>query len=103
MPEHNPELGPLTYPRTFVDWCDLVRQGSVVRRGLKFAVVVGAVLITINHGDAIVAGELTRTNYVKMVLTVIVPYVVSVLSSVGTMIEGRPREPRPQSEAAETI
>jgi hypothetical protein len=56
-------------------------------RGLKFSVVVGTVLIGINHGDAILAGELTRTNYLKMGLTVVVPYLVSVFSSVGAMIE----------------
>lgn len=75
---------------TFMVWCGLACRGSVIRRGLKFAVVVGTVLIAINHGDAIVAGELTRTNYLKMALTVVVPYVVSVLSSVGAMVdEGR--------------
>jgi len=59
----------------------------VVRRGLKFAVVVGAILIAINHSDAIIRGELQTSNYLKMGLTVIVPYVVSVLSSVGAMLE----------------
>jgi hypothetical protein len=80
------------YPGSLRDWVRLARHGSVVRRGLKFAVVVGSILIAINHGDAILAGELTRTNYVKMALTVVVPYVVSVLSSLGAMAEaGRRR------------
>ena len=69
------------------EWCGLACQASVVRRGLKFAVVVGAVLIAINHGDAIIRGELRPSNYLKIGLTVLVPYVVSVLSSVGTMLE----------------
>ena len=56
-------------------------------RGLKFAVVVGTVLIAINHGDAILAGELTGKHYLKMALTVLVPYVVSVFSSCGALIE----------------
>ena len=43
---------------SFREWCGLACQRSVVRRGLKFAVVVGAILIAINHGDAIMAGEL---------------------------------------------
>jgi len=47
--------------------------------------VVGSILIAINHGDAIVSGELTRTNYLRMAMTVFVPYVVSVLSSVSAM------------------
>jgi len=59
----------------------------VVLRGLKFAVVVGPILIAINHGDAIVAGALSRTNYIKMGVTMFVPYTVSVVSSVAAMIE----------------
>jgi hypothetical protein len=51
---------------------------------------VGSILIAINHGDAILSGELTRTNYLKMALTVVVPYVVSVLSSVGAMVHEAP-------------
>ncbi len=54
----------------------------VVRRALAFAVVVGAVLIGINHGDAILAGDVDATRLFKMGLTVVVPYVVSTWSSV---------------------
>jgi hypothetical protein len=56
---------------------------SVVRRALGYAVVVGAVLIAINHGDALVRGEWSGTRWLKMGLTVLVPYCVSTLSSVG--------------------
>ena len=87
MPEQDPTGLPEAYPGTWREWYVLASRGSVVRRGLKFAVVVGTILIGINHGDAIMAGELTRTNYVKMGLTVIAPYLVSVFSSVGTMVE----------------
>jgi hypothetical protein len=57
----------------------------VVRRALGYAVVVGIVLITINHGDAILAGELTGTRLAKMGLTAMVPYAVSTLSSVSAL------------------
>jgi hypothetical protein len=86
MPEKSVE-GTATYPRDWREWCLLACRGSVVRRGLKFAIVVGAILIAINHGDAILSGKLSRTNYVKMGLTVIVPYMVSVFSSVGALAE----------------
>jgi hypothetical protein len=88
MPDAVSHEDRVRYPRTFMEWCALVCRWSVVRRGLKFALVVGAVLIAINHGDAIVSGQLTRSSYLKMSLTVVVPYVVSVLSSVGAMLEG---------------
>lgn len=89
MPEEKTDAPPATYPATLREWCELACTGSVVRRGLKFAVVVGAILIVINHGDAILSGHLSASTYVKMGLTVIVPYMVSVFSSVGAMIEAR--------------
>ena len=67
------------------DWLETATSGPVVRRALFYAVVVGAVLITINHGDAILRGELDRVRLLKMTLTVFVPYTVSTLSSVQAM------------------
>jgi len=58
---------------------------TVVRRGLGYAVVVGTILIAINHGDALLRGEVTAGRLWRMGLTVVVPYVVSTLSSVGAM------------------
>jgi len=58
---------------------------SVVRRALGYSVVVGAILISINHGDAIVAGTLDSGRFFKMALTMLVPYCVSTLSSVGAL------------------
>jgi hypothetical protein len=69
------------------DWMRLAMRPSVVKRALKYAVIVGLVLISINHGDAILRGELTRERLLKMALTVVVPYVVSTLSSVGALRE----------------
>ena len=66
-------------------WLTLATQPSVVRRALAYALIVGAVLIGINHGDAILAGEVDPTRALKMGLTVLVPYAVSTLSSVGAM------------------
>ncbi len=69
------------------EWFHLAIQRSVVRRALSYAVVVGAILIGINHGDALLKGELTRSRLFKMALTVLVPYTVSTLSSVGAIRE----------------
>jgi hypothetical protein len=65
----------------------LALESSVVKRASKYAVVVGLILIAINHGDAILRGDLTRGRLFKMALTVVVPYVVSTLSSVGALRE----------------
>ncbi len=67
------------------EWFDLATSGSVVRRALAYAVIVGAVLIGINHGDAILLGDVEAGRYLKMGLTVLVPYTVSTLSSVQAL------------------
>jgi cation transporter-like permease len=71
------------------EWFRLAFQFSVVKRALKYAVVVGLILIAINHGAAILSGRVTRGGVIQMVLTVMVPYVVSTLSSVGAMLDAR--------------
>jgi hypothetical protein len=46
---------------------------------------VGGILVAINHGDAILHGEIDRVRWVKMFLTPVVPYLVSTLSSVSAI------------------
>ena len=70
---------------TFLAWCRLFCSRPVVLRALKYAVAVGAILVAINHGDAILRGDLTRGRLLKIALTILVPYCVSALSSVGTI------------------
>ena len=67
-------------------WLAVARERAVVLRACKFALVVGTVLIAINHGDALLHGELDTRRLLKMGLTVLVPYVVSTLSSVGATL-----------------
>jgi hypothetical protein len=58
---------------------------DVVRRALGYAVVVGAILIAINHGDALLRGDVDAVRGAKMGLTVLVPYLVSTLSSIQAL------------------
>ena len=67
------------------DWIRLAVSGPVVLRALKYAVVVGAILIAINHWDALLKGDVSGGRLAKMALTVCVPYLVSTLSSVAAM------------------
>jgi hypothetical protein len=57
------------------------------------------VLIAINHGDAILRGDVDRDRLLRIALTVAVPYIVSTSSSVGAIRERhestREREGRP--------
>lgn len=85
-------------PTANASWLHLATRPSVVRRGVMYALIVGAILITINHGDAILRGQVTTGRVLKMGLTVIVPYVVSTLSSVGALrskLRNGPRENEP--------
>jgi hypothetical protein len=63
-------------------WVDIAFSRPVVLRALRYAVVVGALLIAINHGDAILRGDLSLARLLRMLLTTLVPYAVSTLSSV---------------------
>ena len=67
----------------------LATSTPVVRRALGYAIVVGAILIAINHADAPVRGDVDLVRGVKMGLTVLVPYTVSTLSSVQALRGGR--------------
>lgn len=59
-----------------------------------YAIIVGMILITINHGDAILRGDITNVRVLKIALTVMVPYAVSTLSSVGAIRAQRDRDRR---------
>ncbi len=66
-------------------WIHLATSRPVVRRALGYALVVGTVLIVINHGDALLAGELSTGRILRMLLTELVPYTVATLSSVQAL------------------
>jgi hypothetical protein len=60
-------------------------RAKIVRRSLGYSVVVGAILIAINHGDALLVGDISLGRSLKMLLTVFVPYCVSTASSVSAI------------------
>jgi hypothetical protein len=82
----------------------LAMQPSVVKRALKYAVVVGLILISINHIDAILKRQVSAGRFFKMALTMLVPYVVSTLSSVGALRDrngaASAKQPLPQKPVA---
>lgn len=72
-----------------LDWFRLAAHPATARRAFITALIVGVVLIAINHGAAIISGQVTRTRVFQMCLTVLVPYIVSTVSSVSTRRELR--------------
>ena len=63
-------------------WLSISLSRPVVLRACGFMVVVGGVLIAINHGDAILRHDIDGVRALKMFLTPLVPYLVSTHSSV---------------------
>ena len=61
---------------------EMVTRRDVILRALKMASVVGVVLAIINHGDHILLGTMTVTNWIKVLVTFCVPFCVSTISSV---------------------
>ncbi|MDX8396747.1 MAG: nitrate/nitrite transporter NrtS [Mariprofundaceae bacterium] len=58
-------------------------QKKVVHTAIRLALIVGPLLVLINHGDTIIAGEMQPSDWLKSALTMLVPYTVSTLSSVS--------------------
>ncbi len=71
------------------EWLHIASRKPILTRGLKYAIVIGSILIIINHGNAIVAGTVDSTRAIQMILTLLVPYCVSTASSVGAIIDHR--------------
>lgn len=71
------------------DWITLCFTRSVIRRAALSAIIVGAILIIINHGDALLHGDVDSTRLFRILLTIAVPYIVSTVSSVVTIQELR--------------
>ena len=68
------------------DWLRLATRRSVVVRALYCAVIVGTILILINHGPALICLDVSGQCVFQMLLTYCVPYAVSTYSSVQAMI-----------------
>jgi hypothetical protein len=81
---------------TPVSWFALAMSRSVVRRATVVALIVGTILVAINHGDAIARGELGIGRLLRIALTMAVPYCVSTYSSVSALraaARNSPEEP----------
>lgn len=69
-------------------WLNLAMNKNIVWRSIKVGLVVGTVLVAINYTDRIIATTLQPFDYIKIILTYMVPYCVSTYSSVGAILEG---------------
>ena len=74
-------------------WQCIIAPG-VPRRSLMAAIVVGTTLNLINQGDALFGAR--PINWLKLVLTYIVPYCVATYGAVAFRLEAMRREPTPR-------
>ncbi len=81
-------------PPAVQEWLHLALSAPVRRRALRYVLIVGAILITINHGDALLHGDVSTGRLIRIGLTLLVPYLVSTFSSVAAMLEAQ----RPKGE-----
>jgi hypothetical protein len=69
-----------------------VRYPPLIRRSAVIALVVGSVLLAINHGDALLAGRWEPALAWKAPLTYLVPFIVATW---GALLNGRQGSARP--------
>jgi len=80
-------------PEILSEWLANCVSRPVVRKAVLSSLVVGTVLVAINHGDALLSRQIDGLRIFRIVLTLIVPYVVSTVSSVSTIIGMRRADP----------
>ena len=80
-------------------WWATAISGPVVRRALAYLLIVGSILILINHGDALLRGDVDPARLFKMFITPLVPYCVSTLSSVSAIRAAVPCENQPAPDS----
>lgn len=70
----------------------LALRPDVVGRAIRFAAVVGTILVLINHWDLLLGEPVTLRRISSILLTYCVPYTVTTLASVQAIRAERGRE-----------
>jgi len=64
-------------------WLALAMDSTTMIRSMKVAIVVGTILVAINHGDALIAGDLDLGRLLRICLTYVVPFAVATYATVS--------------------
>jgi hypothetical protein len=71
-----------------------VTDRACVRRCVKVAAVVGTILTLINHGDTVLAGDVTPLLMAKICLNYVVPFLVCSAGFASALyVDQEPRGP----------
>ncbi len=60
------------------EFCLSVVDRELMPTALRVALVVGSVLFVINHGSALLQGQMNRQRWISAGLTYMVPYLVNI-------------------------
>ena len=71
---------------TVLRWYRAALRPEVTRRSIRVALIVGTFLVALNYTDRWLKGNLVPFDYLKMMLTYLVPYCVSTYASVSTIL-----------------
>ena len=77
-----------------IKYFTLATSPSIVRWAIKYSIVVGTILISINHGDSLLKGDIDKLKVIKIILTYSVPYIVFTFSSVQATIFNESKQNR---------
>jgi hypothetical protein len=69
-------------------WLKIALRKDVVLRSLRVGAIVGTILVAINQGDTLLAGDLPLEALWKIPLTYCVPYCVCTYASVSSIRSG---------------
>ncbi|EGJ30945.1 MULTISPECIES: nitrate/nitrite transporter NrtS [Moorena] len=64
--------------KSLKEFCLSVVDLELMPTALRVALVVGSVLFVINHGSALLQGQMTQQRWISGGLTYIVPYLVNI-------------------------
>ena len=68
------------------EWLSIAKRRDVVVRGIKVGLIVGTILMAINHGDVILNGQIDSSAFWKISLTYLVPFCVSTYAGVEAIL-----------------
>ena len=77
-------------------------RGTVVR-GIKFALIVGPILTTINQYDSFLDQHFPPRFYMKLGLTFLVPFLVSVCSSTMANLSYRRTQEKAEHRGSQVV
>ena len=86
--EHEFERESTTVKSKFERRLELAGRWEVVRCALVMSAIVGTILVTINHAKCVCMGMFDTTCLIQSILTYMVPYCVSTISSVLAIEKG---------------